>query len=206
MTPLAPDRFDGRIALDRARISGEAAVRRERFPDDNDVRTAYAWLLTPIVRGARGDLKVGYGISWQDSDESRAVGVLDGIDPATGLRRFAVRYAPYHTPLNSVAHSIAGSMSLALSRTVSMSANASWAFGAREDAPYFFAADTLADSPPGAGTYRRAFHPLEVRGSLSAALSPRVNGYVEAAHSRTAFYEATRAHIGMLVSFAGRSQ
>jgi hypothetical protein len=93
-------------------------------------------------------------------------------------------------------------MSLALSRTVAMSANGSWAFSAHEDAPYFFAADTLANSPPGAGTYRRAFHPLEVRASLSAALSPRMSGYVEAAHSRTAFYEATRAHVGMLIHFA----
>lgn len=205
MAPLAPDRLEMRVAIDRVHLTGEAAVRLERFPDDNQVRTAYAWLLTPLVRGARGDLKVGYAVAWQDADESRAMGVVDGIDPVTGLRGFAVRYAPYHTPVNLVAHSVAGAASIALSPVVSLSANGSWAFSAHDDAPFFFAADTLSGSPPGGGSYRRTFHPLEVRASLSAALSARVNGYVEAAHSRTVFYEATRAHIGMLIHFPGRT-
>lgn len=200
--PLALDRAELRLAAERLRLHAEAVARIERFPDDNRVYTAYAWALTPLLRGRTGELKVGYAVAVQDAGEDRVIPVLLGTTPE-GMPEFGARYAPYHTPQRLIANSVAAAAGVRLSDASGLSLNGSWAFYAREDAAVFIA-DTVSGAPLRT-TYRRAFHPLELRASFHAAMTRRTSVFVEASHVRTAFYDATRAGAGLVLRFLPRS-
>jgi Flp pilus assembly protein TadD len=206
-TPLAPDRAELRLALNRG-VLGEAVARLERFPDENRVRTAYAWLLMPLVRGRGGDLRIGYAVAAQDAEQDREIPVLlpsPPVVPPGQPPRFRSRFTPYHTPQRRVVHSVAGALSVRPSNSIWLSANGSWGFRAREDASLFVAADTVPGSPPVREVSRREFHPFELRGAANVVLNRRVSAFVEAFHMSTAFYDATRFQGGLLFRFLPNS-
>ncbi|MGH7555786.1 MAG: hypothetical protein ACREMQ_22525, partial [Longimicrobiales bacterium] len=158
----------------------------------------------PIVRGRGGDLRFGYAVAAQDAAHDREIPVPlpspPGGPPGTPPG-FRSRFSPYHTPQRRVVHSIAGAVSVRPSSAIALSANGSWGFRAREDAAFFFVADTVPGSPPVRGSYRREFHPFELRGAANIGLSRRVSAFIEAFHLSTAFYDATRVQGGLLFRF-----
>jgi hypothetical protein len=146
---------------------------------------------------------VGYAFAVQDAAEDRVeavqIGVSDGVAPA-----YAAVYAPYHTPQRLVSHGIAGSIMLRAGNAITLRANGSWGFHAREDAPYFVAADTLPDSPAVRGTWRRAFHPSELRIGTDVRLGAGATLFAEASHRETAFYRVSSARAGVFLRFQPR--
>ena len=99
----------GMVQLNRAGVwLGEAAVQRQRFPDANVVRSAYAWLLAPLARGTNGQLQAGYSAAIADADEDRFVLARpqQPFPPTDPRFDFAGVYHPYYTPARIVAHSV----------------------------------------------------------------------------------------------------
>lgn len=197
--PQLPDRFVLRLALDApSGWTGEAAARVERFGDGNRTRAVWAWLLAPLARGSAADLRIGWQIGWQDAQESRFA-LASSSTLATGERRFTGRYVPYYTAERILSHGPAAALAVRPSSSVTFDANGSWGLHAAEDAPYWFAADSLPESAPVRGIYRRTFHPLEVRAALRIVASTRTTLFLEGTHARTAFYDDSRARAGILV-------
>jgi hypothetical protein len=204
--PLAPHRYQLRLTLDRPDSwTGEVAGRTEQFPDDNRVVAGWAWLLAPIITGSAGHLRLGWHAGYQDARESRFEPVPAGVLP-DGTRRFTGRYVPYYSPARIVTHGPAGALTVRPSTAVTVSANGSWGLHAAEDAPFYFAADTLPDAQPVRGVHRRTFHPVEARAALNLAGSARTSLTFEAHHIRTAFYDATRVLAGIVIVFAPRGR
>lgn len=157
---------------------GETGVRIERFDDDNTIRSAYAWLLAPIVRNEEAGVSVGYAFGFQDAEESR----------------FAGQYVPYYTPGNIISHSAVGSMRIRVSPGASMTIRGSHAVFAREDAP-------VVPFTPGAGqpgnlTFeRRRFTPWDAHVSLDGAVTRSLTLSATVDAMKTAFYQATTAGV-----------
>ncbi len=99
---------------------GEAALQRHAYPDGNTARTAYGWVLAPLVRRDDVSLQGGYGVSFSDATESR-------LTPAG-------RYDPYYTPDNLERHSLLAAVSLGGGRPATLRLDASVVVHASDDA------------------------------------------------------------------------
>jgi Tfp pilus assembly protein PilF len=154
---------------------GEAAFRTERFEDENTVRSAYAWLLAPVLRSDEASVSVGYAFGLQDADESR----------------FFVQYIPYYTPENIVSHSAVGSMRIRVSPSASLTMRGSHALYAREDAPVLQG----ISGPFVLAFDRRRFTPWDAHFSLDGAVSRSLTLSASVDAMKTAFYQATSAGV-----------
>ena len=112
-TPIMSQTATGIVQLNHAGWLGEAAVQHQRFPDANVVRSAYAWLLAPLARGASGQLQAGYSAAMADADEDRFVLATpqQPFPPADPRFDFAGVYRPYYTPAHVVTHSMIAAIS-----------------------------------------------------------------------------------------------
>ncbi|MEX2182027.1 MAG: tetratricopeptide repeat protein [Gemmatimonadaceae bacterium] len=180
---------------------GEAAVQHTAFPDDNAVRTVYAWVLVPLTRTGNARFQMGYGLSLQHADESRFV-LADSTQPyPPGDPRFDASgvYAPYYTPAHLAAHSVLANWE---TRTgvVTLRAGGSYAVWATDDEPVF----TTQPGDPVAqfGFTPRALKAWTVRGGMDIAASPDVTIVLGGEATQAAFYRVLTARAGLSWRFA----
>lgn len=195
------------LRLEHAEASGwagEAVVRLEDFRDGNTIRTAYVWLLAPVLPA----LRLGYSFAWQDADETRwsadpaagAPGLPGGAPtpPTAAADTVPGRYDPYFTPEQIRIHALLAEVRGDLGRGVGR-LNLSWGVHATEQAPILLA------SAGGGGARlvfaERDFTPWEVAGTLDLEVSGGVDLRFEAEHRRTAFYELSRVGLSTVYRF-----
>jgi Tfp pilus assembly protein PilF len=187
-TPVMVNAASGYIRLDRAGWLGEANVERQQYPDDNSIRTAYAWLLAPIARRPLGLAQIGYAISSSTAAQSRFT-LRNALHGA---------YVPYYTPDDVVTQSVAVAVSAGSSRA-SFHGSASYGFKAHDNEPSFALVNRVATRL----TAPRSFTPWTARASLSiAAGRATIEPAVEA--GKTVFYSWTTA--GLDVRWRMRKQ
>jgi len=166
---------------------GEAAYQHQRFPDDNTIRTIYAWQLVPLLHQDAAELQGGYSFVAENADESRFV-LASPVQPfPPGDPRFdtAGRHAPYYTPSHVVTHSVIVAATLRPFRGTTVRMGGGYALRATEDAPEFVVSSGQVQRT----MTRRDFSPWSLRGSLEIALSGHATLSANAERGRTAFYE-----------------
>jgi tetratricopeptide (TPR) repeat protein len=183
---------------------GEGSVRREAFDDDNSITSAFAWLLAPVARRARGQLQLGYSFAAQSAERSRFVARPDELDFPPGQAPATVRgyYNPYYTPRNLRAHSVLAAGKVRTGDRWSIAGNGALGVAAFDDAPVLF---TRTSRPPDVEVartfYRRSFTPWKIDGTLEGNVSNAVRLALVAAHSNGAFYAQTTAGLRVTYTF-----
>lgn len=186
---------------------GEAAVRRERFPDANAITAAYAWMLAPLLRRAAGTLSAGYSVTAQSAEESRFVARAPVATPPGHVpEQVPGEYNPYYTPRNLRMHS-----ALLFARAQphprwSLEANATFALSARDDAPVLLTVVAPPDVNVVRAFYDRRFSPWNVRGSVEGAITEAVRLGVRAEHGRGAYYAFTSVGVQLSYTFVAAAR
>jgi hypothetical protein len=204
-TPVSTDVAAGELHwTGRRGWLGHAAFQRQQYPDDNVVRTAYGWILAPVLRRPALDLQAGYAVAADDAAESRFV----PVDPArsAGSRiigiNLAGEYAPYYTPARVIRHSATAALTGRISPRATVRASGSHAVHATEDAPTFVA----SASGPQRIFVRRDFTPWELRTSLDVDTSTNLTIGLMVETGRGSFYEWTNGGVQITYRFTGRSR
>jgi uncharacterized protein (TIGR02996 family) len=179
---------------------GEAGFRHERYPDNNAVRTAYGWLLAPLVHQKPIEIQAGYAINASNADESRFV--LDQptqpYAPTDPRFDFSGHYAPYYTANHLVTHSATAALT-ARSQQVTFRLSGSYGLYATDDAPIY----GLSAGQALLGTHSRKFHPWNIHSSfeIKSHNGFSVEPMVEA--GRTVFYSWLAG--GLQVTYSSRT-
>ncbi|MEO5825970.1 MAG: tetratricopeptide repeat protein [Gemmatimonadales bacterium] len=183
---------------------GEARVQAERYPDDNTVRTAYVWLLAPVVNRSNAVFQVGYSVAAQESDESRFVPNQPSPSPGQGNTPTVTdgHYSPYYTPSALLVHSFIAATSVRLSPTVDIRLNGGYGVIAHEDAPFFTAAVGAIPPTIEPDFMRRKFSPWEMRGAVGMNLSPSLRLIADGQAGASAFYHYTTVGARLSYRFA----
>jgi len=161
---------------------GQAAIERQRYPDDNTVRSAHAWLLAPVARTSGGHVQAGYAFSSEDAAESR----FTLADAGTGL---GGAYLPYYTPARVVKHAAIGAVAIAIAPHATLRLGGSYAIRATEDAPAF----VQTEAGKTRVFERRAFTPWDGRASIDIAAGDSAVIALLGETGRGAFYQWARA-------------
>lgn len=187
-TPVMVQTATGLIHWDNPRgWLGEAGYQQQHYPDNNTIRTEYAWLLAPVVHHGGGVmLQAGYAFSAGDANQSRFVLAEPNQPYPPGDPRFntAGVYAPYYTPNQQFIHSAIGAFTMRTGRRVTFHLNGSYALRATQNAPFF----TATNGQTGLNFVPTTFSPWNVRGSFAI---PVGNGLIlepTGEAGQTAFY------------------
>ncbi|MGI8618115.1 MAG: tetratricopeptide repeat protein [Gemmatimonadaceae bacterium] len=179
---------------------GEARYQRQRYPDANTVRTAYAWVLGPLIHQGRRQLQAGYAFADADAAASRFVlaDASQRVPPDDPRFNTAGRYVPYYTPSQVVSHSAIAALTLRPSSASTFRAGGSFGVRATDQAP------TLVVS---AGQVQRVlvartFTPWDARSSLDIALRSGLTLTATGETGRTVFYSWATAGLQITYRFA----
>lgn len=183
------------VTLDRPGWLGEAAVRREVYPDENRKQVAFAWLMRTLVETDVVKLDAGYAYSFEDSDESRFFPVLSSAPRPGRPPGWTGRYLPYYTPLNYRTHSATATVTLRPHERVTLGGGGTFTFLGHEDAPYVYSVGPA----PATGVYRHEIQPWEVRASLTVDLSRSASASIRVSHLSKTWYEATNVGLSFNV-------
>lgn len=185
-TPVTLTDVVGELAWDDPRgWVGQVAFGQRWYSDENRVRTAYGWVLAPVVRSNRGMLQAGYAVGADHARESRFTS--EG------------RYVPYFTPAHLVVHSVVIALTVPATSRATLRANGNAAVHGREDAPYFY----QAASGPLRAFFPRDRRPWQVGGSLDLAAGTSTSVGVSVEVGRTAFYRWTTGGVHVTHRFTG---
>ncbi|HEV8410386.1 MAG TPA: hypothetical protein VGQ30_07750 [Gemmatimonadaceae bacterium] len=184
---------------------GQATAQQDRYPDANSVRTAYAWVLAPLVYNATGELQIGYSITAQNSDQSRFVLANSSQAFSPGNPRFSLLgvYVPYYTPDNLLAQSVLIAFARKSSSGFEFRGSAAVGVHATDDAPVF---NIVSTTSPTTSTVQRVFvprvfTPWNIRGSLAAPLSDAWRLDVIGEYAHTVFYTSATASVQLTYKF-----
>lgn len=183
------------LHVDRRGWLGEAATRRDAYPDENVVRSAYAWLLAPLAAGAQGRLQAGYAIAAADADDDRfaLVHPQQPYPPSDPRFDFSGVYRPYFTPARQLTHSAIAAVTAEGFGGPVFKAGASYGFRAREDATAFQASGEQVI----AVVERRDYTPWTARASLEIPASRVVSFSIGGEAGRTAYYRWATAQLAL---------
>jgi hypothetical protein len=180
----------------------EAGIDAQRFPDDNIVRSAYAWMLVPIVRARDGEVQAGYAWGHADADDSRfeLARPAQPIPPTDPGFDFSGRYVPYYTPARQVTHSVTAAAAVGPASGPRVRIAGAYGVRATELAPVL----TVVDGEITRVFYERTYSPWNVRASLAIPASRRVSFGVNLDAGRTGFYRWFGGTIDLTYTFVQR--
>jgi tetratricopeptide (TPR) repeat protein len=200
VTPVMTDAFTGLLDWNDPRgWLGQAGYVLQQYPDRNRIHTTYVWALAPVVRSGPAEVKLGYGLNYQDAEQNRFV--LAGGS-------LAGRYQPYYTPQDLQVHSATGALTLQAKQALVLRTSGAYGVYAAENAPVFLQPEPAPPQASEISYCRRTFHPWNARAALTAALPNRLAATVFGEHFRTAFYAYSGAGIDLTYRFgpSGRRQ
>lgn len=193
---------------------GEAAYQQEHYPDDNTIRSEYAWLLVPLVRHGGLDLhaaqvplahqrsvevQVGYALAASNANESRFVLAQPNQPYPPSDPRFSTAgsYVPYYTPGHLITHSAIAAFTLRPATGATFHLDGSYAVRATDDAPFF----AVSGGQVLLSTYSRRFSPWKVRTSLNITRRNGLTLEPMGEIGRTVFYSWAAAGLQVTYSF-----
>lgn len=128
LAPFSETIYKGSLKLEKDNgLLGEAGLQQQIFPDDNEIKTAYFWVLFPLINEQGFKLNGGYSYNFSTSDKSTFTIVETTSGGGTGTRfppvfnrpttRTEGYYNLYFTPQNQQVNSLLASMRIGSDRT-----------------------------------------------------------------------------------------
>lgn len=146
---------------------GKAAWERQVFQDDNEVATAYIWVLAPVLNRRAVKVQVGYSCSHADAEESRfrPAQAYDPLIPDTVFVPGV--YDPYFTPASQQVHAVLGAIQYSPGSKWRFSAKVNAGIWAEADVPYFYPdRDAFGQVDYFRDFSRERYTPLEIGGEI----------------------------------------
>lgn len=198
VTSVMTKALSGELHVNHQGWLAETAFGRQYFPDDNAIRTAYVWVLAPLLRNAPVELQAGYAFAADHADETRFGPPASSSPTVPGqVSQPAGAYSPYYTPAHVVKHSVIGGLTAKPAARAVVRLGWSYAVRATEDAPFLF------DSAEGTQVafFKRDFSSWDARGSIDFQGTDRTGVRVAAQLGRGAFYRWASVDIAVTHKF-----
>ena len=154
---------------------GRASYQMEKFEDNNNVQTAYLWLLAPIISNKIISIKAGYGFNYSNANVNtytpkKSINALIQTTAVGGSVNGY--YYPYFTPNNQTIHSILGSIGLRISDRINFTTHANIAVSASADNPSLNLQKSMTNNYSISKTYSKlSYTPFDISNELLLNIS-----------------------------------
>lgn len=177
----------------------KAGVDNSSFPtdDNNNIFTAYSWVLTPVLKAGKLDFRLGYGINYSNAGQSRFISSrsLARILADTNYQGIEGVYNPYFTPHKMQVHSALGILNINISKKLIIGMKYSYGFYAVTDNPYLFI--KASESGPAIDTLmiarqfaRMNFNPYEFNADITYRLGRKFSVSGQFKSFKTLYYQS----------------
>lgn len=203
-TNISAMRFSAMLNWHKSNWLAQAAFINSTYRDNNNVYSAYAYFLAPIVVFPTGKLQMGLSSSYSSADENRyqptrTVGeVLANYTPNP---RIGGDYIPYFTPYDQYINAVLLSFGVNASKEVSININGDVGYGSTYN-PYFFLDKNAAGSVFIAKGYSTEhFTPHSASFALNYKISKSWNLSGKYTYRSTYFFNSNYVTVGLDKSF-----
>lgn len=203
-TNISAMRFSAMLNWHKSNWLAQAAFINSTYRDNNNVYSAYAYFLAPIVVFPTGKLQMGLSSSYSGANENRyqptrTVGeVLANYTPNP---RIGGDYIPYFTPYDQYINAVLLSFGVNASKEVSININGDVGYGSTYN-PYFFLDKNAAGSVFIAKGYSTEhFTPHSASFALNYKISKSWNLSGKYTYRSTYFFNSNYVTLGLDKSF-----
>jgi len=145
-TNMSATRFNANLNFHKNNWLAQAAFINSRYPDGNNVYSAYSWFLAPVVVFPKGTLQMGLSGSYSNAGSNRFAPantlsqVLDNYTPGAFI---AGVYDPYFTPIDQYIGAALLSFHVQASGRLDIYINGDVGYGSIYN-PYFYLDNDMA--------------------------------------------------------------
>lgn len=194
------------ISYDKSKgWKGKAEYTFQQFNDDNNIQSAYGWILSPSVKFSKIEIAIGYAYNYSDTKDSRfiAVKTLNEITAAySSTAQITGEYNPYFTPQNQQIHSILGNVIFSPFKSLSFSVNAKIGFYAVADNPYLFLdKNTTNELVINRDFVSEKYFPMEIKGKINYTLSKKMVLEADYVYLQTFYFNSNTINLGFKYTF-----
>ena len=176
----------------------------EFFPDDNNVQTAFAWVLSPSLKFSVFKVNLGYAFNYSDSKESRYVSeqsLDDILSNYDSTKQITGIYDPYFTPSNQFSNSLLANVYINPSRVIGIKLHASVGIYSRAMNPYLYLDKQNGNTIINEGFYQEKFTPLDLGINFNANLSDKMLLNFSYQYLQTFYYNSNNFKVGLKIYF-----
>lgn len=205
LSPFKFSTYKGALNLENNKnnLMGEAGHQQQVFPDDNVIKSTYAWILLPLVNDSNFKLGVGYSFNYTTSDKTTFVvetttsgGGGSGFPPifnnptVSSVDGF---YDLYFTPINQQVNSVLANVQIGNEKT-NFKTGVNIGFFASADSPSGESGTTVLHE-------RVTYTPVEVESSLNLGITEQFSLSAKYTYQRLFFFNAHLARLQLGYKF-----
>ena len=202
-------RFSATLNWHKRSWLGQAAVMNNVFPDNNNVYSAYLWILAPVARFSFGQLMLGFSSSYSNADKNTyaPVNSISDILANYGTTPSVLGiYSPYFTPDSMFINSALLSLKMNISKKVSVNINGDVGYGMAQN-PYFYLDRNLAGTITTVkGYYTEYFVPYNAAASFNYQVDKTWFLSVKYNYHNSFFFTSNYVSLGIEKSFLSYRQ
>ncbi|MES2795405.1 MAG: hypothetical protein V4683_05530 [Bacteroidota bacterium] len=179
----------------------KAAYELQQFEDNNQIQTAYAWALAPILHKKYVKLKGGFVFSYANSVNNTFISInpinqiIGTNTPGDLIKGY---YKPYFTPNNQIINSLLVSFEIQLSKRILITSNNNIGVFANADNPQLLFSKNQGNSYSIIKSYyKQSYSPMNFQTEIKIKLSDRLalSGLYE--YNRLLFYTLSKSSVGL---------
>ncbi|MGK7390367.1 MAG: tetratricopeptide repeat protein [Candidatus Cyclobacteriaceae bacterium M2_1C_046] len=203
LSPFTFSTYKGALNLENKKnnLLGEAGFQQQVFPDDNSIKSAYFWILFPLINESNFKLGGGYSFNYTTSEETTFVvestsgGGGTGFPPVFSRPTVSVEgfYENYFTPINQQINSFLANMQVGNEKT-NLNIGINLGFFAAADSPSGESGATVLHE-------RVTYTPLEIESSLNIGIAEQLNLSGKYRYQSLFFFNAHLASLQLTYKF-----
>ncbi|HEX6915791.1 MAG TPA: tetratricopeptide repeat protein [Chitinophagaceae bacterium] len=177
---------------------GRAGYETRFFKDDDQLQSAYAWMLAPVLSGDELMLQAGYAFYFADSRSNRFI-PKTAVTPANIDHEVAGHYDPYFTPQNQSVHMAMISARVHAGAALQFFLKASYGFSAAVDNTALIVQQPVnGEASVTAYYYRHRYHPVEAETGFSWRPAGRFSILADYSYHSLFFYKRHEASLQLI--------
>ena len=176
----------------------------EYFPDINNVKTAYAWALSPQLKFSFFRVNIGYAFNYANSKSSRYVSelpldeILENYQPDQTIKGI---YQPYFTPNTQYSNSVLANIYFVPSKKIIVKLKSSVGFYSRTMNPYLYLDNENGQVVIKEDFYQVSFTPLDVGISFHYDITDKTTLFISYTYLQTFYFSSNNINAGLKIYF-----
>lgn len=203
-TNITATRFAAMLNWHKRNWMGQAAFLNSTFRDNNNVYSAYAWLMAPLVQFPTGKFQMGLSTSYTNSNDNRFLAtktVSEVLSNYTAGANIPGIFNPYFTPRDLYISSVLMAFNVSASKQVDINLSGDVGYGSILN-PYFYLNKTSAGSVYMAKDYStETFTPFSASFGLNYHISKTWLLTTKYTYRSTYFFNSNYVTAGLEKSF-----